>query len=62
MVGTRDMEVKFVVNDVCSVAVALIDAVVFPKHIDEECLHNILTVCHDWVDALHEVGVVHHHL
>jgi len=56
------MEVKFVVNDVCSVAVALIDAVVLPKHIDEECLHHLLLVYLDRIDGVHQVGVVHHHL
>ena len=62
MVGTRNVEVLLVVDDICGVAVALVYAVLFPKHIHEERFHHFLTVCHDGVDAVHEIRVVHHHL
>ena len=50
------------INDVASVLIALVHLVVLPHRVDKECLHDVLSVCHNGVYGIHQVGVVHHYL
>ena len=55
-------EFQTAVDDVLSFLSAVVDRVVFPEGVDEECLHDVLPVTLYGVDGVHEVGVVHHDL
>ena len=51
-----------VIDHVASVLACLMHLMVLPKRVDKECLHHLLRACHNGIDGIEQVGIVHHYL
>ena len=57
-----DSEFSVAIHCIIVVFAALVNFVVFPKLIDEECFHHFLLVNLYRIDRVHQVSIMHHHL